>query len=260
MGSACLGKGNPPIRLSENAVTANDDPLAKGARPRRETMEDFADARKKMVDSQLRTENVTDHAVLAAMGAVPREAFVPPNLRSLAYLDRGILLKDAADGAPARFLMPPAPLARLIQLADVGPADRVLVVGSGTGYAAAVLARLVDSVLALESDPALSAQAQRTLSELGLANVEPVVGPLEAGYPSGGPYDAILVDGAVEVLPPGLLDQLKDGGRLVAIVGYGRTGTATLFAFSGGKVGRLPAFDASVPPLPGFRKPEVFVF
>jgi protein-L-isoaspartate(D-aspartate) O-methyltransferase len=213
-----------------------------------------------MVDSQLRTENVTDHAVLAAMGEVPREAFVPPQLRPLAYLDRDIRLKEASDAAPARYLMQAAPLARLIQLADIGRTDRVLVVGCGTGYSAAVLARLVHSVMALEADPALSAQAQRALSELGIANVEVVVGPLDGGYPSGGPYGVILVDGAVETVPSGLLDQLRDDGRLVAVVGYGRTGTATLFAMNDRKIGSRPAFDASVPPLPGFRKPEVFVF
>jgi protein-L-isoaspartate(D-aspartate) O-methyltransferase len=223
-------------------------------------MENFADARKRMVDSQLRTENVTDHAVLAAMGEVPREAFLPPHLRPLAYLDRDIRLKEATDAGPARYLMQAAPLARLIQLADLAPTDRVLVVGCGTGYSAAVLARLVHSVVALEADPALSAQAQRALSELGIANVEVVVGPLDGGYPSGGPYGVILVDGAVETVPSGLLDQLRDDGRLVAVVGYGRTGTATLFAMNDRKIGSRPAFDASVPPLPGFRKPEVFVF
>ena len=223
-------------------------------------MENFADARKRMVDSQLRTENVTDHAVLAAMGDVPREAFVPAHQRPLAYLDRDIRLKEATDAAPARYLMQAAPLARLMQLAELAPTDRVLIVGCGTGYSAAVLARLVHSVVALEADPALSAQAQRTLSELGIATVDVVVGPLDGGYPSGGPYDAILVDGAVETMPSGLLDQLQEGGRLVAVVGYGRTGTATLFAMSDHRIGSRPAFDASVPPLPGFRKPEVFVF
>jgi protein-L-isoaspartate(D-aspartate) O-methyltransferase len=223
-------------------------------------MEDFADARRKMVDSQLRTENVTDHAVLDAMGAVPREAFVPPHLRPLAYLDRDIALKESAGASPQRFLMRAAPLARLLQLADLAPADRALVIGSGTGYSAAVLDRLVGSVVALESDPALSAQASRNLAELGIANIDVVVGPLDTGYPSAGPYNLILLDGAVEMLPAALFDQLEEAGRLVAIVGYGRTGAATLFTRNDDRMGSRPAFDASVPPLPGFRKPEVFVF
>jgi protein-L-isoaspartate(D-aspartate) O-methyltransferase len=223
-------------------------------------MEDFADARRKMVDSQLRTESVTDHAVLAAMGAVPREKFVPAHLRPLAYLDRDLPLKEAGRGAPPRYLMQAAPLARLIQLADIAPRDRVLVVGCGSGYSAAVLARLAASVVALESDPALQAEASRTISDLGIDNVSVVVGPLDGGYPSGGPYDAIVLDGAIETLPEALFDQLTEGGRMVAAVGYGRTGAATLFTKSDHQIGRRPAFDASVPPLPGFRKPEVFVF
>jgi protein-L-isoaspartate(D-aspartate) O-methyltransferase len=223
-------------------------------------MDIFADARRRMIDSQLRTENVTDHAVLAAMGTVPRELFVPPNMRALAYLDRDIILNEAAGGGAPRYLMQPAPLARMIQLADIATRDRVLVVGSGSGYAAAVIARLADSVVALESDPALSAQSARNLADLGIQNVTTVVGPLDGGHAGGGPYDTIVLDGAVETVPDALIDQLKDGGRLVATVGYGRTGTATLFTKSDNKIGRRAAFDASVPPLPGFRKPEVFVF
>ena len=221
-------------------------------------MEDFADARRKMVDSQLRTEGVTDHAILAAMGVVPREVFVPARQRALAYLDMDIPLRDGS--GIQRYLISAAPLARLLQLADLGPADRVLVVGAGTGYAAAVLSRLAAGVVVLESDPALSMQAARNLSDLDIPNVDLAVGPLDAGWPAGGPYDIIVIDGAIETTPETLLDQLKEGGRMVAVIGYGRTGTATLFAKSGGRVGRRPAFDASLPPLPGFRKPEVFVF
>lgn len=219
-------------------------------------MDDFADARRKMVDSQVRTENVTDHDVLAAVGDVAREVFVPAHQRGLAYSDSDVLLKDA----PPRYLMRAAPLARLVQLADVEPTDRALVVGTATGYSAAVLSRLAQSVVALESDPALAAQAIRNLADLRAANATVVVGPLEDGYTAGAPFDVILVDGAVETLPDGLAGQLADGGRLVAIVGYGRTGTATLYTRSEGDIGRRAAFDAGVPPLPGFRKPEVFVF
>jgi protein-L-isoaspartate(D-aspartate) O-methyltransferase len=219
-------------------------------------MEDFAAARRKMVDSQLRTENVTDNEVLEAMGDVPRELFVPAAQRPLAYIDSDIALKDS----PPRYLMRAAPLARMLQLAEVVQTDRALVIGVGTGYAAAVLAGLAASVVALESDTSLAEQAKRNLADLGIRNVEVTVGSLEAGYAAGAPYDLILVDGAVETLPEALFDQIGEGGRLVAVIGYGRTGTATLFTRSDRQVGRRAAFDAGIPPLPGFRKPEVFVF
>ena len=221
-------------------------------------MENFADQRTKMVDSQLRTESVTDHRLLAVMGEIGRELFVPTDQRLLAYIDRDIPLKEAGPGA--RAMMEPAPLARLIQALDVGEAERVLVIGAGTGYSAAILARLASAVVALESDPALAAQANRNLAEVGAANTTIVVGPLESGHRAGAPYDVILLDGAIETLPGSLLDQLADGGRLVAVVGYGRAATATLYTRSGGDIGDRPIFDADVPPLPGFRTPEVFVF
>jgi protein-L-isoaspartate(D-aspartate) O-methyltransferase len=211
---------------------------------------DFTAARTKMVDNQLRTENVTDYDVLAAMGAVPREQFLPPASRALAYIDSDLAVTAATPEAPARYMMEPAPLARLVQLAEVGTADVALVVGCGTGYAAAVLARLANSVVALEQDVELAAQASETLAELGVDNVAVVTGALEAGYPSEAPYDVVFVDGAVEVLPATLLDQLKDGGRLVAVVGYGRSAAATLFRRSGTEIGSRVAFDADVQPLP----------
>ncbi len=131
---------------------------------------------------------------------------------------------------------------------------------AASGYSAAVLARLAGSVVALESDADLAAQASETLVELGIDNAAVVTGPLDAGYPSEGPYDVIVVGGAVEVVPEALLDQLKDGGRLVAVVGYGRAASATLFTRSGDDIGSRVAFDADVRPLPGFRKPKAFVF
>lgn len=223
-------------------------------------MDDFAAARTKMVDSQLRTENVTDYRVLAAMGEIPRERFVPAAQKPLAYLDKDIPVNDAGDGGPPRYLIEPAPFARLLQLAAIGETDTVLDIGCGTGYSAAVLARLASSVVALESDAALAARASRNLADLGIENVTVAVSPLDGGYPSGGPYDVIFIDGAVEVVPVALFGQLKDDGRLVAVVGYGRAAPAMLHTKSDNQIGRRPAFDADVPPLPGFRKPEVFVF
>ncbi len=223
-------------------------------------MDDYTTARTKMVDSQLRTQSVTDYNVLAAMGAVPREQFLPPASRALAYIDSDLLLAPATPDAPARYMMEPAPLGRLAQLADIGEADVVLVVGCATGYSAAVLARLANSVVALEQDADLAARASETLTDLGVDNVAVVTGSLEAGYPSEAPYDVIFLDGAVEVVPATLFDQLKDGGRLVAVVGYGRSAAATLFNRSGSDIGSRVAFDADVQPLPGFRRPKAFVF
>ena len=223
-------------------------------------MEDFATARAKMVDSQLRTEDVTDYAILAAMGEIPRERFVPARMRPLAYIDEDILVKDAAGATPARYLMEPAPFARLLQLATIMPSDIVLDIGCATGYSTAVLARLADSVVAVEEDPELAAQAGETLVDLGIANAAVVAGPIAEGYSSEGPYDVIFLGGAVEYVPESLFDQLKDGGRLVGVIGYGRAASATIFTRTEGEIGSRVAFNAHVCPLPGFVKPKAFVF
>lgn len=219
-------------------------------------MIDFAAQRTKMVESQIRTEDVTDRNVIAAMAAVPREKFVPERMAELAYIDQDLAI--AGMGMGGRFLMKPATLARLLQAASVAPTDHVLDVGCGLGYAAAVLARLAASVVALEEDAALAAGARKQLGDL--ANVEVVEGRLEEGHKARAPYDLILVEGAVEVVPEALLGQLGEGGRLVAVVGYGRAASATVFTKADGDVGDRPAFDADVPPLPGFRRPRGFVF
>jgi protein-L-isoaspartate(D-aspartate) O-methyltransferase len=219
-------------------------------------MIDFAAQRTKMVESQIRTEDVTDRNVIAAMAAVARENFVPERMAALAYIDQDLAI--AGMGLGGRFLMKPATLARLLQAAGVAPTDRVLDVGCGLGYAAAVLAQLAANVVALEEDAALAAGARKQLG--GLGNVEVVEGRLEEGHKARAPYDLILVEGAVEVVPGALLDQLGEGGRLVAVVGYGRAASATVFTKVDGDVGDRPAFDADVPPLPGFRRSKGFVF
>jgi protein-L-isoaspartate(D-aspartate) O-methyltransferase len=217
-------------------------------------MDAFADARAKMVESQLRTENVTDYGVLEVMGALPRERFVPAAQQALAYIDKDIPLGGG------RFLMEPAPFARLLQLAELTRSERVLVVGCGSGYSAAAVAGLAASVVAVESDAALSAEARSNLAALGIAAVKVVTGPLESGHAADAPYDVIIIDGSVESIPPGLFGQMKDGGRLVAIVGIGRAAVATVYTKSEQQVGRRPAFNADARPLPGFRRPEAFVF
>lgn len=223
-------------------------------------MDDFSAERINMVNCQLRTVDVTDSAVLAAMSDIPREIFVPARLRALAYIDEDVLLKETTGDEIGRYLMEPAPFARLTQLAEIEPDDIVLEVGCAAGYSTAVLARLANSVVAVESDSELAARASESLVDLGVANAAVVTGPLEEGYPSEGPYDVIFVSGAVEFVPEALLGQLKEGGRLVAVVGYGQAATATLFTRSEGELGSRSVFNAHVRPLPGFVRPKTFVF
>lgn len=223
-------------------------------------MENYDAARVKMVDSQLRTEGVTDYGVLAAMGEIPRERFVPPRMRSLAYIDEDLQVQDPEGNMPARYLMEPAPFGRLVQAAEIVSSDIVLDIGCATGYSTAVLARLADSVVAVEVDAELAALASENLVDLGIANAAVVTGPLADGYPSEGPYDAVFLGGAVEHVPGALLSQLKEGGRLVGVVGYGRAAQAMLYTRTTGDIGRRPLFNAHLRPLPGFAKPKAFVF
>ena len=218
---------------------------------------DFQDLRTKMVDGQVRTTDVTDAAILSAMLEVPREAFVPAARRPLAYIDEDI---EIAEGRPGRHLMRASPFARLVQLAGVRAGELVLDVGSGTGYSSAVLARIAGFVVALESDPALAAEAGQRLAALGCDNISVVEGPLPAGHAAQAPYDVILVGGAVEEIPAALFDQLKDGGRLVAVVGAGNSGRATLWLKEDGLVSSRPAFNAAVRPLEAFSRRPAFQF
>lgn len=223
-------------------------------------MIDFDSARLKMVDSQIRTTDVTSHSLLSAFLDVPREAFVPERLAPLAYIDSDIEVAPARNGQPARFLMEPSPLAKLLQLAEIEPTDVVLEVGAATGYGSAILSKVASSVVALECDEELAAIANERLSAHGFDNVAVVKGDLEKGYAAEAPYDVIFLNGAVEVVPHALFDQLRDGGRLVAVVGYGNASSASLFVREGAAVSRRFAFNTSVKPLPGFRKAAEFVF
>jgi protein-L-isoaspartate(D-aspartate) O-methyltransferase len=219
-------------------------------------MTDFAAARRNMVDGQVRTADVTDHRLLAAMLSVPRERFVPSASASIAYLDLDLAVGEGA--LSARRLLKPMVLAKLLQAAGVGVYDRVLDVGCATGYAAAVLGKLADEVIALEQDTALAKVANETLAHEG--NVTVVIGPLSAGWPDAAPYDVILLDGATEVPPQALCRQLKSGGRLVCVEGCGPGAKAMLYRRSGEESGGRPIFDAAAPVLPGFVKPPVFAF
>lgn len=222
-------------------------------------MIDFADARRKMIDSQLRPVDVNNLDLLAAIEGIPRERFVPADKAAMAYLDRDVPVLETS-GRPARCLLKPAVVARLIQAAQANEHDRALVVGCATGYSAAVLSRLAGEVTALEEDAGLARQAREALAAVGASNVTVVTGRLDAGWPAAAPYDLILVDGSIDLEPATLLSQLKEGGRLVAILGRGGAGSAMVYRVDRGEVSALSVFNAAAPPLPGFEKPAAFVF
>ena len=217
-------------------------------------MTDFSAERRRMVDGQVRTADVTDLRVISAMLDVPRELFVPPAASVLAYLD--LDLPVGASGS--RRLLKPMVLAKLIHAADISGTDRVLDVGCVTGYAAAVLAHIVGQVVALEQDASLAKTARETLSSL--PNVSVVSGPLVNGWSQGAPYDVILLEGATEVEPQAFCSQLKDGGRLACVLGTGPGAKAMLYRRSGAEMGGRTIFDASAALLPGFAKTPVFAF
>jgi protein-L-isoaspartate(D-aspartate) O-methyltransferase len=217
-------------------------------------MTDFARARRIMVDSQIRTSDVTDIRVIDAFLAVPREEFVPAAKRGLAYLDLDLAVSL---GPPRRCLLQPMLLARLIQAAEIASTDRILDVGAATGYSSAILSEIGASVVALESDPELAAFASKALASRPL-RIEH--GALTDGFAAGAPYDVIVVEGSVERLTPALEMQLAEGGRLVTVVSEGRIGRATVFVRSGRDVAGRIVFDASAAALPGFAFEPSFAF
>jgi protein-L-isoaspartate(D-aspartate) O-methyltransferase len=228
-------------------------------------MIDFPAARATMVETQIRTDRVTDRRVLAAFGSLPRERFVPEKKRDLAYSDGSLEVWPSLDGGPARFLLAPVVLARLTQLASVEAQDAVLDIGCATGYSTALLANLAQVVTAVEIEPELAAAARENLKALGLANANVVEGDLARGAPEAGPFDVILLNGSVPEVPDTLLAQLKDGGRLVAVVtgapqGRPGQGKATLFVKLDGEASGLPHFDANARALPGFAPSPSFTF
>jgi len=219
-------------------------------------MTDFALARRNMIDGQLRPNRVTNAQLLAAIGELPRERFLPEATRSVAYADDDVPLGNG------RYLMEPMVLARLIQALQPRPEDRAMVVAAGPGYGAALLARLVHSVVAVESDPTLAAAAERTAKELGITGIRQTIGKLEQGAAESAPYDVILIEGAVQVVPQAIFDQLAEGGRLTTVIAGppGASGVAQLFMKEGGMVSGRPLFDSGTPSLPGFAPPPRFTF
>jgi len=210
-------------------------------------MQDFGLARRAMVDNQLRPEGVTDRGVLAAMGSVERERFVPAEARALAYFDRPLKV------APGRAMMPAAALGRLMSELAPKAGERALVVGSGTGYSAALLRTIGVEVIALESDASLAAAASK-------AGVDTVVGDLRKGWAKSAPFDLVLLDGAVEEIPGVIVKQLREGGRLAGAIVDEGVSRLVVGRASGGALGLRSIADAEAEQLPGFERPRAFTF
>jgi protein-L-isoaspartate(D-aspartate) O-methyltransferase len=216
---------------------------------------DYAVARYKMVQNQIRTNRVTDPLIIAAMSELPRERFVSDASRGIAYVDEDVPLGGG------RYLIEPLVTALLLQAAEIDADDVALDVGCGTGYSSAIIARMASAVVALESDPDLAAGAARTLADLGLNTASVVIGPLREGWPAQAPYDAIVFSGAVSAVPPAITEQLAEGGRMVTVIAAEKgIGCGTLFLRRGGTVSRWPLFEASIPLLPEFASEPTFRF
>jgi protein-L-isoaspartate(D-aspartate) O-methyltransferase len=217
-------------------------------------------ARLNMVEGQLRTNRVTDEAVLDGFLTVPRERFVPTSLRGIAYVDDDVPLGDG------RVLIEPLVLARMLQFAEIAKTDKVLEVGCATGYGATLLARMAQHVVAVESDAKLAAQARANFAALGIGNVLLQEAPLMQGWRAAGPYNVILINGAVGQIPTAISDQLAEGGRLVTVIAAStgpadaRLGEAVLMTRAEGKVSSRPIFDAAIQSLPGFGRAPAFAF
>ncbi|WP_260480130.1 protein-L-isoaspartate O-methyltransferase family protein [Bartonella quintana] len=221
---------------------------------------DFAELRRKMVDNQIRTVDVTDLSVLEAFLTVSREDFVPEDMKAFSYLDTDILVYPAKNQLPACYLMRPASLAKLLQLAAVKSSDIVLDIGTNSGYCAALFSKLAGFVIALEDNKVLLERATSTLKLNQCNNVVVVHGALEKGYAVEGPYDVIFIEGSVDFIPEGIFDQMKDGGRLVVVEGHGNAGVARIYVKEDGIISARRAFNLAVKRLPGFLKAPDFIF
>ena len=217
-------------------------------------MSEFAEARKSMVLSQLQPDRVSDGRIREAMADVPREKFVPDQLKSVSYVDEDIEIKSG------RYLIEPRVFARLLQAAEVGMNEVVLDIGCGTGYSSAIISRLARTVVALESDQELRHQAQENLEHLCINNVAMMEGDLTRGFVDEAPYDIVFINGAVTNVPVALTEQMADGGRLVTVIKNDGVGSATLITVRDGQISSTSLFDAQVQYLIGFKSKAGFVF
>ena len=216
----------------------------------------FANAREMMVNCQIRPNKVTDKRVLDAFSTIPREAFVAKHQRSIAYIDEDLMLTNG------RCLMEPMVFSRLLQALEVRSDDNVLVVGAGSGYGTAIMAQIAGSVIAIETRTQLVDKAQETLANIGIDNAAFIKSRLADGYAEEGPYDRIIIEGAVETVPDSLLNQLTPKGRLVAVkrAKNEAVGVACLWTRAGDKFSSSPLFNAQVPNLDEFTSKAEFVF
>ncbi|MCX7300202.1 MAG: protein-L-isoaspartate O-methyltransferase [Rhodobacterales bacterium] len=216
-------------------------------------MADYETRRIMMVDTQVRPSDVTKFPIIEAMLHIPRELYVPVARREAAYMGENL---DLGGG---RVVMEPRTLAKLIDSLDVQRGDVVLDIGCGLGYSTAVLARLAEFVVAVEDDPARADAAQATLSDQGVDNAAVITGPLATGAAKSGPYDVVLLQGAVEVMPQAILAQLREGGRIGCLFAEGALGVARIGLKTDGRVTWRFAFNAGAPVLPGFGQQPAFV-
>jgi protein-L-isoaspartate(D-aspartate) O-methyltransferase len=217
-------------------------------------MADFAKQRLTMVDTQVRPSDVTNFPIIDAMLSVPREDFMPAARRDLAYVGGPIEI------APGRMLLDPRTIAKMLDAADLEPGDAVLEIGCGLGYTTALLAHIVEAVVAVEEDESLADDAEATLGDHGIDNAAVVTGPLTEGHAKAGPYDAVMIFGGIEELPPALVDQVKEGGRLVAVFMNGAHGEVRGGLKSDGRMSWRMAFNATADILPGFARAPSFTF
>lgn len=216
-------------------------------------MSEFASRRMMMVDTQVRPSDVTKFPIIEAMLRIPREVYVPDSQREVAYVGEHLELGGN------RVILDPRTLAKTLDALDVQPGDLVLDLGPALGYSAAILARLAQTVVAVEEDAAMAAEAQRVLSQEGVDNAVVVQGPLAAGAPKHGPYDVIMIEGGAETVPAAIVAQLKDGGRIAALVMEGPLGTLRIGRKEAGRIDWRDVFNTAAPVLPGFERPRGFV-
>ena len=215
----------------------------------------FVQARTNMVDNQLRTNRISDPAVLSAMGTVPRELFLPKALHGVAYADEDLLLSDG------KFLMEPLVFARMLQAARIGQEDVMLMVGCDTGYSAAVASKLAATVILVQRNDEAASRIQPVLDQVEADNVVAAVhADPTAGDPDQAPFDVIMVIGAVDSVPDTLVDQLNDDGRLIAVEGDSRVGKGVVISKIHGTVGKRVLFDAHVPNFSGVQTTTEFAF
>lgn len=215
-------------------------------------MTDFSKNRTTMVDTQVRPSDVTKFPIIEAMLSVPRENFVPADRRAAAYAGEQLPL------ASGRVILDPRLMAKMLDAVDIQAEEMVLDVGPGLGYSSALVARMAEAVVAVEEIPELATEAERALTDISADNVAVVEGPLAEGAAKHGPYDVILLQGAVQKIPEALIQQLKDGGRIAALFVDGVHGEMRLGYKTDGKVSWRFMFNGSAPVLPGFEKERAF--